>query len=87
MRSEEICDACLLVIVDESDEARVALRFATRRAIKTQGQVHILALVRPALFGLWRNSGDNRGRSPRPRRNHRRIGRRQRFCPNRAICP
>lgn len=34
-----------LVIMDESEEARSALRFATRRAIKTQGCVHILALV------------------------------------------
>lgn len=42
-----------LVIVDESDEARVALRFATRRAIKTQGQVHILALVPPQPFSAF----------------------------------
>lgn len=34
-----------LVIMDESDESRVALRFATRRAVKTQGAVHILALI------------------------------------------
>ena len=42
-----------LVIVDETDEARVALRFATRRAIKTQGQVHILALVPPQPFSAF----------------------------------
>lgn len=42
-----------LVIVDESDEARAALRFATRRAIKTQGQVHILALVPPQPFSAF----------------------------------
>ncbi|MEP6869679.1 MAG: universal stress protein [Novosphingobium sp.] len=34
-----------LVIMDETDEARVALRFASRRAAKTGGQVHLLALV------------------------------------------
>ena len=34
-----------LVIVDETEEARIALRFASRRAAKTQGTVHILALV------------------------------------------
>jgi len=34
-----------LVIVDETDEARKALRFASRRAMKTGGSVHILALV------------------------------------------
>ncbi|MEE9433916.1 MAG: universal stress protein [Sphingorhabdus sp.] len=39
-----------LVVVDESDEARLALRFAARRAIKIKGQVHILALVEQADF-------------------------------------
>ncbi|MBS0255199.1 MAG: universal stress protein [Proteobacteria bacterium] len=34
-----------LVIMDETDEARVALRFATRRAANTKGAVHLLALV------------------------------------------
>ena len=34
-----------LVIMDETEEARAALRFATRRAAKTSGVVHILALV------------------------------------------
>jgi len=34
-----------LVIIDETEEARVALRFAARRAAKTGGAVHILALV------------------------------------------
>lgn len=39
-----------LVIMDETDEARVALRFASRRAAKTEGAVHILALVPPQDF-------------------------------------
>ena len=34
-----------LVIVDETEEARMALRFAARRADKTDGTVNILALV------------------------------------------
>ena len=34
-----------LVIIDETAEARKALRFASRRAMKTGGAVHILALV------------------------------------------
>ncbi|MBU6267402.1 MAG: universal stress protein [Sphingomonadales bacterium] len=39
-----------LVIIDESAEALVALRFATRRAAKTGGAVHLLALVPPQPF-------------------------------------
>ena len=34
-----------LVIMDETDEASVALRFAARRALRTGGTVHLLALV------------------------------------------
>ena len=34
-----------LVIMDETEEARTALTFASRRAAKTQGTVHLLALV------------------------------------------
>ena len=34
-----------LVIVDDTDEARAALRFAARRAAAVDGAVHILALV------------------------------------------
>jgi len=34
-----------LVIMDETDEASVALRFAARRAARTGGAVHLLALV------------------------------------------
>ncbi|HEX7710201.1 MAG TPA: universal stress protein [Sphingomonadaceae bacterium] len=34
-----------LVIMDETQEARSALRFAARRAARTEGTVHILALV------------------------------------------
>lgn len=34
-----------LVIMDETEEASTALRFAARRAARTGGQVHLLALV------------------------------------------
>lgn len=34
-----------LVIMDETEEAGAALRFAARRAARTGGQVHLLALV------------------------------------------
>jgi nucleotide-binding universal stress UspA family protein len=39
-----------LVIIDETEEALVALRFASRRAFKTKGAVHLLALVPPQPF-------------------------------------
>lgn len=39
-----------LVVIDETDEAGVALRFATRRAAKTGGMVQILAIVEPVDF-------------------------------------
>lgn len=42
-----------LVVVDETDEARHALRFASRRAQKTGGAVHILALVPKQDFVAW----------------------------------
>lgn len=42
-----------LVVVDETDEARHALRFASRRAQKTNGAVHILALVPKQDFVAW----------------------------------
>jgi nucleotide-binding universal stress UspA family protein len=39
-----------LVIMDETEEALVALRFAARRAAKTGGALHLLALVPPQPF-------------------------------------
>lgn len=42
-----------LVILDGSAEARVALRFAARRAAKTGGTVEMLAIVEPAEFVQW----------------------------------
>ncbi len=42
-----------LVVIDDTAEARLALRFAARRASKTGGAVHILALVEQADFVAW----------------------------------
>lgn len=39
-----------LVIMDETEEATVALRFALRRAAKTGGALHLLAIVPPQPF-------------------------------------
>ena len=39
-----------LVVIDETPEAGVALRFAARRAAKTGGAVQILAMVAPVEF-------------------------------------
>lgn len=42
-----------MVVIDETPEARVALRFATRRAMKTGGHVLVLAVIPPAEFIQW----------------------------------
>ncbi|MEO6359151.1 MAG: universal stress protein [Sphingomicrobium sp.] len=42
-----------LVAIDDSAEARVALRFAARRASKTNGQVEVLAVIQPQDFVQW----------------------------------
>jgi len=42
-----------LVVIDETEEAGVALRFASRRALKTNGALHILALVESGGFSAW----------------------------------
>lgn len=42
-----------LVIIDESEEALTALRFASRRAAKTDGTVHLLAVVAPQPFNAF----------------------------------
>jgi nucleotide-binding universal stress UspA family protein len=39
-----------LVVVDDSAEARVALRFAARRAAKTNGRIEVLGVVEPQDF-------------------------------------
>lgn len=42
-----------LVIIDETEEALTALRFAARRAAKTQGTIHLLAVVEPQPFNAF----------------------------------
>ncbi len=42
-----------LVVIDDSAEARVALRFAARRAAKTNGRVEVLGIVEPQDFVQW----------------------------------
>lgn len=42
-----------LVVLDDTAEARVALRFAARRAAKTGGAVDIVVLIPPPEFVQW----------------------------------
>jgi nucleotide-binding universal stress UspA family protein len=42
-----------LVVIDETEEARAALRYAARRAARTGGQIEILALIPPSEFVQW----------------------------------
>jgi nucleotide-binding universal stress UspA family protein len=42
-----------LVVIDDSAEARVALRFAARRAAKTGGRIEVLGIVEPQDFVQW----------------------------------
>ena len=42
-----------LVVIDDSPEAKVALRFAVRRALKTSGAVEVLAIAEPQDFVQW----------------------------------
>jgi nucleotide-binding universal stress UspA family protein len=39
-----------LVIIDDTEEALLALQFAARRAANTGGNVHLLALIEPQSF-------------------------------------
>ena len=39
-----------LVVIDDSPEAEIALRFAARRAVRTGGGVEILSLIEPPEF-------------------------------------
>ena len=42
-----------LVVVDESEELHVALRFACRRAQRTGGRVALLYVMEPSDFAHW----------------------------------
>lgn len=47
-----------LVVVDETEEMRVALRFAALRARSTGGKVAMLYVVEPSEFQHWMSIGD-----------------------------
>ncbi|NCP11314.1 MAG: universal stress protein [Sphingomonadales bacterium] len=42
-----------LVVIDESDESALAMRFAARRAARTGGKIHVLAIVPQQEFVAW----------------------------------
>ena len=42
-----------LVIIDETEEAEIALRFAARRAAKTKGGLEILVIIPQQEFVAW----------------------------------
>lgn len=42
-----------LVVMDESREARAALRYAAQRAARTGGAVELLAIIEPPEFVQW----------------------------------
>ena len=46
-----------LVVVDETDEMRNALRYACRRAQKTNGRVALLYVIEPVEFQHWLGVG------------------------------
>lgn len=47
-----------LIVVDDSPEMEVAVRFACRRAYRTGGRVALLRVVEPADFQHWATVGD-----------------------------
>ena len=51
-------DRTFLVVVDDSEEMRVALHFAARRARRTGGRVALLYVQQPAEFQHWMAVGD-----------------------------
>lgn len=51
-------DRVFLVVVDQSEEMRVALHFAARRAKQTNGRVALLYIQEPAEFQHWMAVGD-----------------------------
>jgi nucleotide-binding universal stress UspA family protein len=51
-------DRIFLVVVDDSPEMKVALRFACRRAVHTGGRVALLHVIEPSEFQNWLAVGD-----------------------------
>ena len=52
--ADDTKDRVFLVVVDETEEMKVALRFACRRARHTGGRVALLYVIEPADFQHWR---------------------------------
>jgi len=52
-KTQPAADRNFLVVVDESEEMRVALRFACLRAKATGGRVALFYVIEPADFGHW----------------------------------
>lgn len=57
-KKEKERERIFLVVVDESEEMRVALHFACRRALRTGGRVALLYVQEPAEFQHWMAVGD-----------------------------
>ena len=55
---EAISDRIFLVVVDQTEEMQVALRYACRRAEHTEGRVALLHVIEPADFQHWMSVGD-----------------------------
>ncbi len=55
---ESLEERVFLVVVDQSEELQVALRFAARRAQHTGGRVAMLYVIEPADFQHWMTVGD-----------------------------
>ncbi len=53
VESREIHERVFLVVVDNSEEMNVALRFAAKRAKHSNGRVALLYVVEPAEFQHW----------------------------------
>ena len=56
--SKSLEQRVFLVVVDQSEELQVALRFAARRAQHTGGRVALLHVIEPADFQHWMTVGD-----------------------------
>ena len=51
-------DRVFLVVVDETEEMEVALRYACRRGLHTGGRVALLYVMEPSDFQHWMSIGD-----------------------------
>ena len=56
--AEQDDDRVFLVVVDDTEEMRVALRYACRRAANTHGRVALLYVMESSEFQHWMSVGD-----------------------------